>query len=147
MERSLATTSASSFRIMGYILSSPIDLYAFSLMRWTCSALILGGTLLPQPLLVSSGLQETYEAWLAVETEGKNSLSTLVFSTSEASFPFSFFRGGTFSFVSLFLSGRGCQDSSFLPFLFLHWSPVYPKNLPSFLHPLLNLIPSTPWLS
>jgi len=70
-------------------------------MRWTCSALILGGTLLPQPLLVSSGMQETYEAWLAVETEGKNSLSTLVFSTSEASFPFSLFRRDTLSFASL----------------------------------------------
>jgi len=43
MESSLATTSASSFRTLGCMLSDSIDFYAFSLKRWsqTCSVLTL----------------------------------------------------------------------------------------------------------
>jgi len=49
MEVSLATTSASSFRTLECMSSSSIDLYTFSLMRWsqTCSSLVEGGVLLP----------------------------------------------------------------------------------------------------
>ena len=51
MEIGSAPTSASSFRPLGCMPSSPIDLYAFSCIRqsWTCSALTVGGGgLLPQ---------------------------------------------------------------------------------------------------
>jgi len=50
MENGLVTTSSSSFRALRYMSASPIDLYAFSLMRQflTCSTLMVGGILLPQ---------------------------------------------------------------------------------------------------
>ena len=49
MESVLVSTSANSFRTMGCMSSSPIDLYTFSLMRWsqTYSALALVRIFLP----------------------------------------------------------------------------------------------------
>jgi len=55
MESILATTSASSFRTLGCMSSSPIDLYTFRLMRWSQTCSTLTQILLPQLLLRSSG--------------------------------------------------------------------------------------------
>lgn len=56
-----------------------------------------------KPPLRSSGTQEAWEAWPAMKTKAKNSLSTSAFSKSEeASAPFLFIREGALSFACLF---------------------------------------------
>ena len=85
-------------------------------MRWsqTCSILMVVGILLPWSLLRSSGTQKAWKAQIMIKTEAKNSLSASAFSMSEeVSSPFSFFRGGTLSFVCLF-----CPMYLKSPFLF-----------------------------
>lgn len=86
------TTSARSFRALECMLSGPIGLYTFNLMRWSqsCSTLNVGGILHPQPLLGSFGTREVWEVWLALKTKANNSLSVSAFSVfEEDSFPFS----------------------------------------------------------
>lgn len=152
MESILAITSARSFRTIGCISSSPVELNTFSLMRWpwTSSALILGGILLLWSPLGSSGTWDTCEAWVTVETEEKNSLSISAFSTSkEAIFPFSFNREGTLSFArllwSMYLNKIFLLLFTFLAklyFICFHTSISYVFPVPS-----LHILTASPYSS
>jgi len=102
MEIGSATTSASSFRILGFISSGPMDLYTFSLIRQsqTCSAFTVGGILFSQP---TSRCSRMWETWEISEDKAKNLLCTSAFAMpSVACSPFSLIRGSTLFFACLF---------------------------------------------
>ena len=57
MERGLSTTSTSSLRTLEWMLSRPIELYKFNLMRWSLTFLLLQreGFSFPYPHLEVQG--------------------------------------------------------------------------------------------
>ena len=71
MESGLTTISASSFRTLGCMSSSSIDVDIFSYVRQscTCSSLTVWGILFPWSSPRGSGTGEAWKAWLPVKTE------------------------------------------------------------------------------
>jgi len=96
MESSLAITSASSLKTLGYILSVPIELDTFGVMRQsqTCCALTAGRFHSPKP---HQDVQRGMVSLTANKDWSKN-FSIFV----EARSPFSFIRQDTFSLSGLF---------------------------------------------
>lgn len=86
MESVLLTTTYSSFRALEHMSSSPIDFHTFSLVSssQTCSALTVERIwfFVPPPEKV----WEEWEAWLPLNNEAKNLLSTSAFSKSVEAF-------------------------------------------------------------
>lgn len=95
IEYSLVTASARSFRTLGCVSSGPINLCLFCLISLSqiCSLLTVGGNFLSQCPPGVWGNWEMWEAWLPVQTEAKNLMSTSAFSIYITISSFLFVRG------------------------------------------------------